>query len=175
LRHDHGAKAIWAVIQIRADTMLARGRGVIETARDGGLQPTFRAVTNSLDDGITYRAFEQSTPVVYTARAADDVMQLVERVRSLLWQSVVAVEPYRRYYVYLSPSNEARFPEWFTIYAILFWLGSLTRYQPVELLELLDGGYGTFFHEFLATQPSQLLYMLTSEFKKQDVARPAIV
>lgn len=62
-----------------------------------------------------------------------------------------------------------------SIYAVMFWLGSLTRYQPVELLALFDGGYGPFFSEFLTTQPSQLLYLLASEFKNQDVARAAVV
>lgn len=175
LRHDPGGKIIWIVLQVRADTMRARGRGLTETLREASLQQTFRAVATSFRGGVEYRNFEQITPVAYSARAADEVMNVVDVVRPLLWQSVTLTEPYRRYYLYLSPPNVVRVPEWFSIYAILFWLGSLTRYQPVELLSLLDGNYGAFFREFLATQPSQLLYMLTSEFKRQDVARPAVV
>ena len=66
-------------------------------------------------------------------------------------------------------------PPWVSIYSVLFWLGSLTRYQPVALLEILEGSYGPFFREYLATQPSQLLYLLASEFKQQDVAKAAVV
>jgi hypothetical protein len=175
LRHDPKGKSIWAVLQLRADTMRARGRGLNETLREAALAPAFHSVITSVDNGIEYRNFEQTNPVVYGARAADEVMNVVQIVRPLLWQSVTLADPYRRYYTYLSPTGEIRVPEWLSIYAILFWLGSMSRYQPVELLDLLDGAYGAFFREFLATQPSQLLYMLTSEFKSQDVARPAVV
>ena len=96
-------------------------------------------------------------------------------LRPVLWQTVTSAPPYRRYYLYLSPPGERRLPQWMSLYLTLFWLGSLTRYQPVELLEILDGAYGPFFREFLATQPQQLLYMLASEFKHQDVSRAAVV
>ena len=62
-----------------------------------------------------------------------------------------------------------------TVYSLLFWLGSLTRYQPVELLDALAGPYGPFFEEFIETQPAQLLYFFASEARAQDVSKPALV
>lgn len=56
----------------------------------------------------------------------------------------------------------------------LFWLGSLTRYQPVELFESLDGSMAI-LSEFLETQPKQLLYIFASAAKRQNVTRAAIV
>ncbi len=92
-----------------------------------------------------------------------------------LWQTVTSAQPHRNYYLYLSPPGERRYPQWVSIYAVMFWLGSLTRYQPVALLDLLDGPYGAFFREFLASQPTQFLYIIASEFKHQGVAKPAVV
>ena len=175
LRHDGVAKSIWATLEVRADTMKSRGRGISETVTKASLSPAFRAVADSDVDGVTYRNFEQVTPIVYQARPSDKVMDVVLVVRPRLWQTVTSAPPYRRYYLYLSGAGGQRHPQWLSIYTILFWLGSLTRYQPVDLLELLEGPYGAFFREFLATQPSQLLYILASEFKHQDVARAAVV
>lgn len=174
LRHDPDAKSIWATLCVRADTMKARGRGVAETAREAGLAPLFRAVADP-DRDSTYRIFEQVAPVGYNDRPSDKVMDVIRVLSPLLWQTVTSAPPYRRYYLYLSPPGEIRLRQWLSIYAILFWLGSLTRYQPVELLDLLDGSYGPFFRELIATQPSQLLYTLASEFKQQDVAKAAVV
>ena len=102
-------------------------------------------------------------------------MDVVGATRSHLWQTVTSSPPYRRYYLYLSQANESRLPQIVAAYLLLFWLGSLTRYRPVELLVALNGSLGGFFREFLATQPQQLLYMLASEFRQQEVSRAAVV
>jgi hypothetical protein len=175
LLHDGASRLICANLYVPASTMRVRGRTIADTAQEAALLPTFRAVQDTEFLGARYRTFEQSAPIRYGARPSDKVMDVVDVVRPLLWQTVTSAPPYRRYYLYLSPSNEQRFPQWLTIYSIFFWLGSLTRYQPVELFNLLDGPYGAFFREFLATQPSQLLYIFVSEIKRQDVARAAVV
>jgi hypothetical protein len=121
------------------------------------------------------RVFEQVTAVTYPARAADKVMEVIARTRSHLWQTVTSAPPYRRYYLYLSQPTESRLPQIVSAYMLLFWLGSLTRYRPVELLAALNGPLGGYFREFLATQPQQLLYMLASEFRQQEVSRAGVV
>ena len=175
LRHEVATKRIWATVQVRHDTLSIRRRGVSETVREADLSAQFHAVADSIDGSTEFRDFEQSVPVKYTARPSDSVMDVIDIVRPKLWQTITSAPPYRRYFLYLSPLGEVRLPEWLTIYSALFWLGSMTRYQPVELLELLEGGYGPFFREFLAAQPPQLLYMFASEFRKQEVAKAAVV
>ncbi|MBG0741356.1 hypothetical protein IV500_18490 [Paeniglutamicibacter antarcticus] len=97
-------------------------------------------------------------------------------MRPALWQTVTANPPYRRYYLYLSPTGEQRMPQWLGVsMRLCFWLGRLTRYQPVEVFDALDGKYGPLFREFLETQPKQLLYMLASDAKRQSVTKAAIV
>jgi hypothetical protein len=176
LFHDDATRRVWARIYVRRDTLVARGRGLTETLRESTLEPDFRAVTDS-DPEIAriFHTLEQVTPVTYTGRAADVVMDVVGLLRAKLWETVTAAYPYRRFYLYLSPQGEKRMPQWLSVYSTLFWLGSLTRYQPVELLETLEGPLGPFFREFLETQPSQLLYIFASEIKQQDVTKAAIV
>jgi hypothetical protein len=176
LFHEPSSKQVWSRMYLRRDTLRARGRGLAETLRESTCDPDFRAVVDPDPDlATTHHTLEQASPVTYTGRSADVVMDVVHVLRTKLWQTVTAAPPYRRFYLYLSPAGEKRMPQWLSIYSILFWLGSLTRYQPVELLEILDGPLGPFFREFLETQPSQLLYLLASEVKQQDVTRAAIV
>lgn len=171
LAHDESARRLWSTVTVHSDLLRRRDWSVASALRMSGLAADFRAVSGA--DG--YRTFEQLHPHGYTGRAADKVMDVVSTVRPYLWQTVTAVDPFRRYYLFLSQPTEKRLHQVVSVYALLFWLGSLTRYQPVELLELLQGTYGGFFREFLATQPSQLLYILASELMEKDVARPAIV
>ncbi|WP_228501600.1 YaaC family protein [Nocardioides agariphilus] len=173
LRHDPGTKEIWSVVKFRRDTLQAQGRGHKETLDAASFSPDFDIVQDS--DNAEILTFEQSVPVGYTDRPADKVMDVVHLLRSRLWQTVIANPPYRKFYVYLSAGGEVRLPHWYSIYATTYWLGSLTRYQPVELLENLNGEHGAFFTEFLATQPNQLLYLLASEFIQQDVTHATVV
>lgn len=175
LLEDRAAKSIWARILVDSSTMKARGRGLTETALEGGLGADFTPVKDVSHAGNIYRVFEQRAPVSYSHRASDHVVEVVDRVRPILWQTITAAPPYRRFYLYLSPPGETRLPQWMSVYSTLFWLGSLTRYQPVELLNLLESKHGAFFREFLATQPSQLLYCLASEFKRQNVSKASVV
>lgn len=172
---EHGTD-IWLTLHISRARLRARGRGVTETLRQSGLETTFRAVQPSAPAiAAEFHVLEQKVPTSYTGRAADVVVDAVNAVRPFLWQTITASPPYRRFYLYLSPTTERRMPQWLSVYSTFFWLGSLTRYQPVELFDALDGRYGPFFREFLETQPKQLLYILASEAKRQDVTRAAII
>lgn len=57
-------------------------------------------------------------PITYGARPSDKVMDVVSELRPFLWQTVTSAPPYRRYYLYLSPTGEQRYPQWLSIYAI---------------------------------------------------------
>jgi hypothetical protein len=171
---DPGLHEIWLTLSVKRSSLKSRRRGVTETLRESGLEPGFRAVVGA--SGLTpVHVFEQVSGTSYSHQPSDVVMSSVEGVRPHLWQTVTAAPPYRKFYLYLSNPGERRFPQWASVYATFFWLGSLTRYQPVELFNALNGPLGPFFQEFIATQPSQLLYLLTSEVKKQDVSKPAVV
>ncbi|EON33833.1 hypothetical protein GTC6_05682 [Gordonia terrae C-6] len=174
--HDEPAKLIWLRVFVSRAVLKSRNRGLTETLRESGLDSTFRGVTHpDADVDAEFRILEQRVAIGYTGRAADVVVNAVDGIRPYLWQTITASAPFRRFYLYLSPSGERRVPQWLSTYTTLFWLGSLTRYQPVELFEALDGKFGPFFREFLETQPRQLLYILASDAKRQNVTRGVIV
>jgi hypothetical protein len=173
--NDPVAQEIWLKLYIRRDSLRSGGRGVTETLRESGLSPRFRAVADGYGAARDFHSFEQVSATTYTGRPGDVVMDSVHAVRRDIWQTVTTAPPYRRFYLYLSPTGESRLPQWMSVYVILFWLGSLTRYQPVELLDILAGPLGPFLQEFIQTQPSQMLYMLASEIRMQDVSKPAVV
>ena len=170
------AAEIWLAIHISRATLAARGRPITQTLRESGLDSTFRIVKHP-DPNIAGEShvLEQKVPIAYTGRAADVVVDAVSALRPFVWQTITPSPPYRRFYLYLSSPDERRMPQWLSVYSIFFWLGSLTRYQPVELFEALDGKFGPFFREFLETQANQLLYMFASDAKQQDVTKAAII
>ena len=173
-REEAAAHEIRLKLSLTRQYLSSRNRPAADVLKQGGLAAAgFRMVTDA-ERADEVHSFEQLAGTPYGDRAADVVMDSVQEVRRLLWQTVTSSAPYRRFYLYLSPAGEARLPQWMSVYALFFWLGSLTRYQPVDLLNALEGPYGPFLQEFIQTQPSQLLYLLASEARRQNVSRPAI-
>ncbi len=66
-------------------------------------------------------------------------------------------------------------PQLCSIYAVMYYLGSITRYRPQDFHKLLIGSYGAQIHTILSEQPTQFIYLMTSEFAKQEVTKAAIV
>jgi hypothetical protein len=159
---DASSKEIWTRIYLRRDDLKSIDRGIAEVMREARLDGDYRAVTEAGGISQSFHVLEQILPTKYTGRAADVIMDTVKLLRPNLWQINSPAPTHRRYYLYLSPQTEKRMPQWLSIYATLFWLGSLTRYYPVDLLDALEGPLGPFLREFLETQPNQLLYTLAS-------------
>jgi hypothetical protein len=90
---------------------------------------------------------------------------------------VLTVPPYRRYYLYLCPEKEKGdiLPQLASVYAIMYFLGTITRYRPQEFERMLRGALGAYILEFLASQPSQFLYLAASDFAQREITLPAIV
>ena len=91
--------------------------------------------------------------------------------------TVSTVTPYRRYYVYLCPPAErpALLPQLLSIYAISYYLGSITRYRPHHFDLVSTGTLGPRIQDFITGQPLQFIYLMASEFSEQDVTKPAIL
>jgi hypothetical protein len=108
---------------------------------------------------------------------ADEFQHLIASIRSRLWVTVASVQPYRRYYVYLAPTREHQFlmPQLLSIYAVTYYLASITRYRPHQYDAIAAGQFGSWIQEFVTGQPLQFLYLLASEFARQDVTKPSIL
>ncbi len=177
IMEDAHAKEIWIRLHIYADDLTRLGitrKRLLEEAR---LLGSWREVESVEQNDRKLLRFEQLTATRYSHRASDEIPDLVATVRPLVWATVNSAPPFRRYYLYLAPSSEHPqvLPQLGSIYAIMFFLGSIARYRPQQMAAVLEGLYGEHIQELIASQPNQFLYLIASEFTRRDVTRAAIV
>jgi YaaC-like Protein len=178
LYEDKSAKALWLSIVLYRDDLSRLGlshSGLLQGCR---LDNRFRKVKSSeMIGGRPLIMYEQLIPTPYAARPSDVVPALVTSLKRDLWTVVGSSPPYRRYYVYDAPPAEqqAVLPQLLSVYALMYYLGSITRYRPQHFDTILNGRFGSQIEEFLAGQPTQYIYLMASEFVKRDVTQPAIV
>ncbi|MBO6518555.1 MAG: hypothetical protein JJ973_00825 [Rhodospirillales bacterium] len=118
---------------------------------------------------------ELSNPVNYGHRPSDVLNNMIASHRHCFWRSITTQKPFRKYYVYVAGNNDWVLPQVCSVYMLMFYLGSVTRYRPEQFDTLAQGKYGSFFQEFIENQPRQWLYMMASEFAEQEVTHAAVV
>jgi len=178
IKQNKVTKEIWLEIDIFADDLSRLSVTHSQLLSETRLNTLFREVRNTdIVDGRKLIRLEQITSRVYTHRASDAVSDLVNSIKPYLWSVVTSVPPYRRYYVYLAPIKEHPqvLPQLMSIYAITFYLGSITRYRPHQFDSLIRSPIGPRIEEFITGQPQQFLYLMASEFARQDVTKPSVV
>ena len=142
---------------------------------ESGLANTFREVQSDVPGQICLEQIAtQPCPNNYPA---DDLHNVVATVRPNLWMTVASIPPYRRYYVYLCPAAEEphRLPQLLSMYAVTFYLGSITRYRPHHFDALLGGAFGPRVRDFITGQPLQFLYLMASEMARRDVDKHPLI
>lgn len=177
--HDQATDIMWLRLYFVADDLsrlsVTQQRLLTETRLAG----VFRAVAcNNKFEGRDLLCFEQITTHSYPGGyPADEFQPVIAAVRHRLWATVATVNPYRRYYVYLAPLRDHPFvlPQTLSVYAIMYHLGSITRYRPHQYDNIADGRFGPWVQEFVNGQPLQFLYLMASEFSLQDVTKPSIL
>jgi hypothetical protein len=167
LRHAQGQ--IWAQISIRrsdadAESMLDR------ISRRSAFKKLLTRVRSEEDAEILFE-----TPAVPGTKNGMDngIRALARSMKSLGFRTILTGSGYRFYLTDLPPSQ--RLPQLAVAYAVMFYLGSLTRYRPHEFERIVDGGENWIVGEFFATQPSQVLYILCSILAGRAVHRPYAV
>lgn len=129
-------------------------------------------------EGRRLICFQQVQPAISsTAKLANHLQTLFDGFKQNLWTTVLAVPPYRQYYVYLRPPAEASqvVHQLLSIYAIAYYLGSITRYRPHHFPLITDSAFGPMVQDYIASTPLQFLYLMASEFARRDIARPSTV
>ena len=78
---------------------------------------------------------------------------------------------------YCCPPQErgARLPQLLSVYLLMFFLGSVTRYSPRYFEDLLDSKYGPLFATFISESSLQFLYLMASEILAREVSKPVII
>jgi hypothetical protein len=171
-------KSLWLNFYLFEDDLTRLGVTHKKLLLETGLRTLFKQVQSIRT--VNKRklvCFEQISTIVYKHRPSDEVHKLVPIIRNFLWVTVASVPAYRRYYLYLSPTSEhaSLLPQLLSIYAVTFYLGSITRYRPHHFDRIVDGAFGPRIEEFISGQPLQFIYLMASEFFQQDVTKPSIV
>lgn len=177
--HDKAKKEMWLKLYFAPDDLSRLEITQQRLLNESGLAGAFRSVESKEEfRGKSPVCLEQISTHHYPGGyPADKFHPLIESLRNRLWATVATVQPYRRYYVYLAPSAERQFvlPQLLSIYAIMFYLGSITRYRPHQYDAIAAGQFGPWIQEFVSGQPLQFLYLLASEVAHQDVTKPSIL
>jgi len=98
------------------------------------------------------------------------ILSLATRIRQYGIYTILTSAGVRFYLSSTTPST--RMPQLAAAYALVFYLGSVTRYKPDVFDKITSGGYSWIIEEFLATQPAQFTYSLASHLAGVDVVRP---
>jgi YaaC-like Protein len=172
---DVVAKTVWLRMRFNSADLARVYTTHADFLTSTGLADWARQVT-VLGDEDGQVVVEQTAALPYVGRAADKIPELVAAVKGSFWATVLTVPPYRRYYVYRSPATEPRpLSQLCGAYALIFYLGSITRYRPQHFANIIGGSFGTAIQEFITSQPPQFVYLLASEFARQQITQPAIV
>ena len=93
-----------------------------------------------------------------------------------MWCIMRTVPPYRRYYFWAARelTNSLMHPL-LSVYVVIFYLGSVTRYRPYYFEELQASPFGNLFDEIIQTQGQQILFHLAAEFQERDISWPAVL
>lgn len=178
VRDDPSSKTLRLNIYIFADDLTRFGIAHNTFLSKSRLDSAFREVKYSSKSAKRKLIrLEQITPMHYSGRPSDSLQNIVNSMRGLIWTTVSLGRPYRQYFVCLTPPADRTdiLPQLLSIYAIVFYLGSITRYRPHHFDAILEGVYGAWIREFIIGQPIQFIYLLASEFAQQEVTKPAIV
>lgn len=172
LLENRSARGVWAQLHLQSGDLSRLGMARKDVLLDSGLAAGWREV--QAPTGMIF--FEPQRPTTFTSRAADNVMDAIAVIEPHLWTTVLDNPPYRKHYLYMCPPSEvsSRMPQLCSIYAIAYYLGSITRYRPHHFAAIIDGEYGPFVEAFLNDQPTQFLFLIASEFAQREVTRAAL-
>lgn len=176
--HDSNDKKIWVVLNVFADDLTRFGISRKRLVDEAGLDGLFHNVKSEEFQGDRLLLkFEQTNPMSYTGRPSDKLESLVSILKDEIWSAVLRAPPYRKNYLYLSPPAEKkdRIPQILSIYAFIYYLGSVTRYRPYFFDTLLSQEQGAHIEELISNIPQQFLFLLASEFSGREVAHAPIV
>lgn len=88
--------------------------------------------------------------VGYSTDPAEALALIIRKFKNKIWETARIESPHRKPYLYCCPDAEqnTRLPQILSVYLLMFFLGSVTRYFPLYFDDLLDSRYGPLFETF---------------------------
>lgn len=168
IMHDNASRTLWLRALIKKSSLSKNGLSRAQVTNDGfGTGWRHVRLRGNADNDLAI--WEQAQPVTYTHRPSDVLEQLGDAARRVFYRSLTTSEPFRSYYVYVPPAGYAKPHQLAARYLLLFFMGSVTRYHPADFTNYLDGEFGPFLAEFLASEPSQGLFEMACLFVRREV------
>jgi len=129
---------------------------------------------DNIGDGYRFEDYYifESKPMSYEPYRIDSALDVLsQKFRKL---GVWTIFTNRGYRYYLS-GHEPRLtlPQMCSSYAIMFYLGSITRYKPYDYDKII-ARYQWLINDFIETHPPQFLYILASTLAGTEVVNPPI-
>jgi hypothetical protein len=113
--------------------------------------------------------WEMSSPLKYKKDPTEVLEELSGLARRTFYRSLTVSEPFRNVYVYIPPRRFKKHHQMASRYVLLYFLGSVTRYHPADFDDYMNSEFGPFLAEFLASEPSQMLFEMACLFAKREV------
>ncbi|MEA5615129.1 YaaC family protein [Nodularia spumigena] len=168
-RHDAKNKQIWMRAWMKKSAATHAGATLAEVSKHG-FNGQWRQVKPTKppesDDAVLW---EQITPITYSSRPTDVLLDLTHQARSTLHRSMRVSEPFRVYYVYVPLKQFKAHHQMEARYALIYYLGSVTRYHPADFDAMMSSEFGPFLSEFLASEPGQFLFEMASLFAGREI------
>jgi hypothetical protein len=174
IKHDEVRKEVWLNLYVANEDLHRLDLSSKRLLANADLTD-FEAVDAQGQPDLT--SLEQKSPISYLQTPGEALEALLQRMRNRVWETVKTASPYRKHYLYMCPpaQSASRLPQMLSIYLLMYFLSSVTRYDPEFFGELLDSRYGPFFDTFISEAPMQFLYLMASEILGREVSKPAII
>jgi hypothetical protein len=173
---DPVEKNIWLRFYLFSDDLTRLDVTRKELLESANLEHDWHEVKcEDMAHGRRLLCFEQKEVVRYSGRPSDEVPKLINNIKPKIWATVQISSPYRRYYLYMANNGEHVLPQILSIYAVMYYFSSITRYRPHRFNEIVADNYYSMIETLLSDQPTQFIYLLASEFAQQDVTKAGLV
>jgi len=151
--------------------VLRHDQDVLETLPQIRVRRAFRRIFHQVASPNAQELWFETEPVPGATRATDTaIRQLSARVCKVgIWP--ILTDKGQKCYLSTIPPREW-LPPLASIYAIMFYLGSITRYKPYDFDRIVAGRFTWLIGEFLKTQPAQFVYGVAAHAAGVDVVRP---
>jgi hypothetical protein len=175
IRHDPAARLVWLNVFLAKNDLDRLDLSDTDVMTRAGLAKDFESLAYKVD--VRYACFQQRYPETYISDPGDALTRIMSSMSNRVWETVKITSPYRKPYLYCCPASERRalLPQMLSIYLLMFFLGSVTRYSPLYFEDLFETRYGPFFETFVSESSMQFLYLMASEILGREVSRPAII
>jgi hypothetical protein len=97
------------------------------------------------------------------------ISRLAKKIKDCGIWGIITSNGYKYYFI--NTPVKKRMPQLCSVYAIMFYLGSITRYRPYDF-DKISEGYSWLISDFIDTAPEQFLYLIASIIAETEVVSP---